>query len=219
MTSSMTSQGGIYRILNARNGHRYIGSAVNLRERESVHRRGLRKGSHHSRYLQRAWDKYEERAFRFFPLIYLEPWELIRHEQFFIDTLKPEYNICKVAGSQLGVKHSEESKAKQSKVMIGRKLSEEHKAKLAKTWIGRKHSDETKAKISALKMGTKASKETRLKLSIAGMGNTNCLGRKLSEEHKANISKAKTGQMHSREAKAKMSAAQKKRRADERISG
>lgn len=35
-------------------------------------------------------------------------------EQYYIDTLKPEYNICKIAGSSLGVKHSAESNKKKS---------------------------------------------------------------------------------------------------------
>ena len=33
-------------------------------------------------------------------------------EQYYLDCLKPEYNILKIAGSSLGFKHSEETKVK-----------------------------------------------------------------------------------------------------------
>lgn len=37
---------------------------------------------------------------------------MIEREQYYIDTLNPEYNILKIAGSPLGYKHSEETIAK-----------------------------------------------------------------------------------------------------------
>ena len=40
---------------------------------------------------------------------YCEPGVLIKREQYYIDTLKPEYNILKIAGSRLGCKHSLET--------------------------------------------------------------------------------------------------------------
>jgi group I intron endonuclease len=36
--------------------------------------------------------------------------KLIEREQYWIDTLKPEFNICKIAGFTLGVKYSEKAK-------------------------------------------------------------------------------------------------------------
>lgn len=69
-------------------------------------------------------------------------------EQFYIDKFKPDYNILKVAGSNLGYKHSEASLklmsiASKSRneseeflkfkrdVMLGRKLSKDHLEKMA----------------------------------------------------------------------------------------
>lgn len=46
----------------------------------------------------------------------------MEREQHYINLLKPEYNILKIAGSPLGYKHTEESLAK----MRNRKLSKEH---------------------------------------------------------------------------------------------
>lgn len=45
-------------------------------------------------------------------LEYCEPVNLIKREQYYIDLLKPEYNILKIAGSKLGIRLSEETKAK-----------------------------------------------------------------------------------------------------------
>ena len=39
---------------------------------------------------------------------------LIEREQYYLDLLKPEYNILKIAGSMLGFKHSEATKIKMS---------------------------------------------------------------------------------------------------------
>jgi len=47
-------------------------------------------------------------------LEYCKPSILISREQYYIDLLKPWYNICKIAGSNLGFKHSEMTKAKLS---------------------------------------------------------------------------------------------------------
>lgn len=46
--------------------------------------------------------------------------DLISREQFFIDSLEPEYNILKKAGNTLGYKHTESTKAKLSEAAFGR---------------------------------------------------------------------------------------------------
>jgi len=54
-------------------------------------------------------------------LEYCEPSDLIKREQYYMDVLKPEYNILKKAGSSLGYKHSLKTLLKFKK----RKLSPE----------------------------------------------------------------------------------------------
>ena len=49
--------------------------------------------------------------------------DLREREDYYIDSLKPEYNILQKAGSSLGYKHSEEAKIKMSALAIGRKHS------------------------------------------------------------------------------------------------
>jgi group I intron endonuclease len=58
--------------------------------------------------------KYGHSTFKLEILEYCEADRLIilEREQYYIDLLKPEYNILKIAGSPLGYKHTEESLAK-----------------------------------------------------------------------------------------------------------
>jgi group I intron endonuclease len=129
--------------------------------------------------------KYGKSKFKLAILEYCDPNDVISREQYYLDLLKPDYNILKIAGSSLGYKHSENTLAK----LRGRKLSEEirakmrgakspehlvklreHAAKLAASRIGRKLSEEHKQKISvstrAARLGTKHKDETRLKIGV-----------------------------------------------------
>ena len=55
--------GYIYHIVNKENGKMYIGKAIDIRRRIQQHFSELRKGSHHSTKLQRAFNKYGENSF------------------------------------------------------------------------------------------------------------------------------------------------------------
>lgn len=61
---------------------------------------------------------------------YCDPSLLIQKEQYYIDLLKPEYNILEKAGSRFGTKQSEETKQLISSALKGRTFSDEFKAKL-----------------------------------------------------------------------------------------
>ena len=213
---------GVYQI--ELNGKRYVGSAARRFEfRWQLHLWQLRRGIHHSKYLQRAYNKYGEEALKFSILeIAKTPTECLFLEQKYIDKICPEYNTSPTAGSPLGVKLSEETKTKMSIVRKGKPHSEEHSAN-----------------ISIAKMGHLVSTETRLKLSITAKGHTRWLGRKHTEEAKAKMSEAKramsdetktkmsmaakrrpanfTGKKHSEATKAKISETQKKRFANKFI--
>lgn len=108
------AESGIYEIVNLVNGKRYVGSAVDTRKRWQDHRSYLRRGAHHCHILQKAWRKYGEAAFEFRVLEICDPSELIVREQAAIDILKPEYNICPLAGSSRGVRHTAEARANMS---------------------------------------------------------------------------------------------------------
>jgi len=85
-------------------------------------------------------------------LEYCDLADLIKREQYYIDFLNPEYNICKTAGApMMGRKHSEETLAK----MKERKHTEETRAKISSSKAGQKLSEESRAKMSSSKAGEK----------------------------------------------------------------
>ena len=118
---------GIYQILNLINGKRYIGSAAGrgFDDRWDKHRKQLGNKQHHSIKLQRAWDKYGVDSFVFEIIEKCESVDCIRREQHYLDTVlfascnnnkfnKLGYNICRIAGSTLGVKLSDQTRQRMS---------------------------------------------------------------------------------------------------------
>src|SRR5690606_3407741 len=101
---------GIYKIENVRNGRIYIGSAVSIKKRWREHKRQLDTGIHHSRFMQRCYNKHSSNVFDFSVLLYCDRENLIDYEQRAIDTFKPDYNTVPTAGSMLGYKHTEETR-------------------------------------------------------------------------------------------------------------
>lgn len=181
---------GIYKIQSTINPKRiYIGSAVNTSDRKRKHLESLRRGDHHSIKLQRHFNKYGEEDLIFSVLIGCEKEELIKNEQFFIDSHSPYFNICPTAGSLLGChwKCSEETKSRVSKAKKGQIPWNKGRTGLYK------HTEETKKYLSSIKKGKQnslgriLSEETKRKIGNANKGNKYCLGRKMSAETKFKI--------------------------------
>jgi len=122
-TSSIKKKSGIYKIKSNKNNKIYIGSAIGLKKRKYFHCNDLQKGKHCNRHLQNHFNKYGIDDLEFYVIEYCKKEKLIEREQFWIDILKPKFNICKIAGNRLGVKASKETKAKIGKASLGRKLS------------------------------------------------------------------------------------------------
>ena len=59
--------------------------------------------------IHKALLKYGYSEFRLDILEYCDGKEVIYREQYYLDLLKPEYNILKTAGSSLGFKHTSET--------------------------------------------------------------------------------------------------------------
>lgn len=131
---------GIYQIINLINGKIYIGSAINLINRKSIHFIKLKRNIHENKYLQNSWNKYGKEYFEFNILENCEKENLIKREQYYLDILNPEYNISPIAGSQLGFKFSEESKRKMSITRIGKKVSIKTKNKMSISKLNNKNS-------------------------------------------------------------------------------
>jgi group I intron endonuclease len=118
---------GIYRIVNVKNLKCYVGSSCNIEQRWKRHKVSLRKGTHHAKHLQYAFNKYKESNFEFEVMITCDPEYLLFYEQQFLDQWKPEYNTYITAGSNKGMRWSEESKKKLSIARKGEKKSESHR--------------------------------------------------------------------------------------------
>jgi group I intron endonuclease len=104
---------GIYKIQSTSNPERvYIGSSVNIKNRWDNHIYDLRHGKHHNIKMQRHFNKYGLSDLQFSIIEECPKDILIQREQFHIDTLKPWFNICPIAYSCIGLKHTEEVKAK-----------------------------------------------------------------------------------------------------------
>jgi group I intron endonuclease len=157
---------GIYIIQNKKNKKLYVGSAVDVEKRWHNHKSDLRNNKHHSPRLQHSWNKHGEENFEF---LLIEPvkdlFHLVAIEQTFIDYYKcyeshKGYNICSTAGSQLGMKRSEESK---------RKMSEKRKDFIKKNGLSKQQKDAWKKAVEA-RNGIKHTEEAKKKMSKAKFG-------------------------------------------------
>jgi group I intron endonuclease len=199
----MNKLSGVYMIVNKINRKRYVGSSENIYDRWKKHLGDLRKGIHHSILFQRAYYKYGEENFE---LIIMEEVkdrnQLVPREQTWLDFYKsylPKngYNINRIAGSPLGMKHSEATKAKIGLKSKGRHFSKETREQMSLDRKGEKHH----------MYGKHHSKETKERIRSSLKGKT--LGKILSEEAKRKIRERQTGKHFSKETKNRMSIAHK----------
>jgi group I intron endonuclease len=101
---------GIYIITNKTTKKQYVGSSKNVYYRMQRHKCNLRELKHCNAKLQAAYNKYGLEDFTFKVLEFVETdEELLTREQFYIDSLKPAYNILQIAGNVLGLKHTLET--------------------------------------------------------------------------------------------------------------
>jgi group I intron endonuclease len=230
---------GVYIITNKLNGHQYVGSSANIQNRWQHHTNRLNKNNHHSTHLQNAWNKYGSNAFEFGILEVCSGIKetLLEREQFYLDSVKPVYNISPTAGSSLGIKHSLQARANMSEahknpsVDIRAKLSAAHKghkpstetrAKRSAALKGRVISAETRAKISITLKGHDCSAETRAKISAAcknpsaeARAKITAASKNPSAETKAKLSAAHKGHICSAETRAKLSEANRGKKLSE----
>lgn len=88
---------GIYAVYNSKTQNYYIGRTKNLLQRKKSHFELLQRGKHFNQHLQRSYDLYGAYYFKFIVIEYIDPEdgidELIEREWYWIDELKPQYNI------------------------------------------------------------------------------------------------------------------------------
>jgi len=148
----------IYLIINKANNKFYIGSTCDFQKRKTTHLRDLKANKHHSRYLQRAFNKYGASSFEIVIYHFCTENEKVELEQYYIDCMKPFYNTSKSAKCpMLGRKHSKKTlklfknrpvRYGKDNHMFGIKLSQSTKDKMRQARTGTKRSESTKKKMS-----------------------------------------------------------------------
>jgi group I intron endonuclease len=182
--SDNKGKAGIYQWTHIESGKMYIGSAVNLSRRLknylNVKYLNRSKYMHISKAL--LYHGYSSFSLTIFELIDVQNLSkleakklLLEKEQFYIDTLLPEYNILRIAGSSLGYTHSEESIVK----MSNKTFSAETKGKMSLAKLGDNHP----------MFGLTHSEKTKTLMSLALSGqNHPFYGKNHSDESKNKIS-------------------------------
>lgn len=183
---------GIYQIRNTMTGKCYIGSAQCFRIRWGQHRNKLKKSVHHSPHMQHSWNRHGAENFVFEILEICERSELIAREQAWIDQKRPAFNVCPVAGSTLGRKFSEETKAKISAKQAGRKhppRGDDYRANLSAALKGKKKTEEHMAALQAGRKRQVYTEERRnaVSESLRASYEDGRRSREKSEDHKNKI--------------------------------
>lgn len=129
---------GVYIWINKINNKIYVGSSINLSKRfvKYFNQDALSKTR---MLINLALLKYGRNNFRLDIIEYCSLKNVIEREQFYLDNLKPDYNILKQAGSSYGYTHNETSILKISRCTVS-------EATLAKMRT-RVQTEETKNKI------------------------------------------------------------------------
>jgi len=190
---------GVYRIKNMRTGDFYIGSSKSLHSRKTDHFKNLKKGAHHCSKLQEAYDfEVDKSVFQYQIFIYCKPEDRIKFEQGCIDSMNPEYNTARHAGSGKGLNHSEETKKKLREIRASQFQApgewEQICKKISNTLTGVPKTESHKKAAADSRRGRNLSPEHRKKLSESHIGKTPwSKGKTFTEEHRSNLSLSKKG--------------------------
>lgn len=191
---------GIYTITNIVNNKIYVGCTTSFSKRWRDHKNLFKKCTHPNRYLSAAVKKYGFENFKFEILEECAPEYVVFLEQYWINLLdstnkKFGYNIRNKSDSNLGFKHSEETKRKIGNAnkgkqsLLGKTLTVKHKQNISNAKLNHIVSNETKEKIRKAHLGLKHTEEQKKKISLKLLNNKNNSEFKHSQEFKEALSK------------------------------
>ena len=199
---------GIYAIENIVNHKIYVGQSLNVHTRFLAHKSCLRRKCHQNEYLQRAWNKYGEKNFKFYMLEECCNEKLNVRETYWCQYFKDKigknnvYNLGHT-GQEKTMSEKQKTKISNAKKEFYKKHPEalvemslarigEKNAMYGKSSrIGKHHTLEVRQKLSAMKKGTKMSAESSLKKSQKMKGSLNPMfGKTHSLEARKKISEA-----------------------------
>lgn len=106
----LKGKAGIYQIFNLENGKRYIGSSKDVYNRLHEHLHNLNNNKAHNKHLQLSWNKHGEINFHFSILEYCDENIRFEREQYYLDVLKPEYNLTLQVVANEGHSPTEETR-------------------------------------------------------------------------------------------------------------
>ena len=216
------ARSGIYTITTC-SGQQYVGASSNLLNRWKTHRSRLRKGKHHSRLLQRAYDEDGLSALVFATLLICRREDLLLFERLAVKAVKPACNTATVTGTDVKFRHTAELRAEMSATRKGKSMpprTDEQKNKYRQAQLGKKRTPQSLAKQSATLKGRKRAKPHseahRAALSQSHKGKTISATQRAaldkyrdaprSAAHNKAISEGLKGKKHSAERRAAISA-------------
>ena len=151
---------GVYVWKNLVTGSIYVGSSIDLGRRfREYYRFDLLANKRPNSIIHRALLKYGYSFFSLEILEYCDKQETFVREQYYLDLLQPEYNICKVAGVYAGYKHSEEIRREMSESRMGKNNS----------FFGKTHSEEALALIRAAALNREKPSVPGLEVEISDL--------------------------------------------------
>ena len=174
-THTMAEVGGIYKIQSIVKPERcYIGSSVDIPKRWYQHLSELKKNKHDNHKLQNHYNKYGKNDLIFSVVICCEKDELLGAEQFYMDSKKTYFSIAPKAGSNLGLKKTEEQNRLNRERQIGGKHTEERRRNQSANsmgerngFYGKKHTEEANEKRRQFMLANPRTKESREKQSAS----------------------------------------------------
>lgn len=134
MYQGKSRKGGVYRILNTKNGRSYIGSTYLFKVRWNRHEKDLSSGNHHCKFLQRDFNKCGEDAFVFEVLEVIDAINDNKKqakekrydaEQRLINETKEKFGRDKVYNGYLGIRRREyKPQPEKRKKLMSEKMKE-----------------------------------------------------------------------------------------------